>query len=617
VVKLKTIKEFAGLKEKISKTKDPSKLCVVVSDGTCGKASGADKLISRLKEEIRSQNLDKKIDLRITGCLGFCQIEPIMIIYPKGVFYPSPKPADVSEILKETVAADRVIERLLYTDPISGNRITYEQDIPFYKKQKRIILGNNNQIDPNSIDDYIRTGGYESLCKVLDSYSPEQIIEEIKQSGLRGRGGAGFPTGRKWEITRSQSASPKYIICNADEGDPGAFMDRNILESSPHSVLEGMLIGAYAIGANEGYVYVRAEYPLACKHLEIAIKQAEEYGFLGDNILGTEFSFKVHIKKGAGAFVCGEESALIASIEGRPGEPIPRPPYPAEKGLWGKPTNINNVKTWASIRHIIHRGADWYSSIGTEKSKGTIIFSLVGKVNNTGLVEIPMGMTLKDMVYEIGGGIPGNKKLKAIQTGGPSGGCIPERLTTIPVDYEELSKIGSMMGSGGCVVMDEDTCMVDVAKYFLSFTMAESCGKCTPCREGNARLLDMLTRICEGNGEEGDIDLLTDLAETIIDGSLCALGKTAPNPVLTTVKYFRDEYIAHIRDKKCPAKVCKSLIKYTIIPEKCTGCLACLKTCPVEAVSGKKKEVHTIDQDKCTKCGTCYDVCRFEAVLVE
>lgn len=617
MVKLKTVKEFEAFNEKVKKSSDPSRRSVTVCCGTGCAVSGAIKVFEKFQQEIKAKKIGATVYSKTTGCHGFCERGPLVVIFPERIFYQHVSEDDVPEIVEETLVNNKIIDRLLYTEPLTGKKVTYEPDVSFYKRQKRVIFGTNGMIDPTSIDDFIALEGYTALAKVLSQYSPEKVIDEIKRSGLRGRGGAGFPTGRKWEITRSQSATPKYIICNADEGDPGAFQDRSLCEGNPHSILEGMLIGAYAIGANEGYIYVRAEYPLACKHLEIAIKQAEEYGFLGDNILGTDFSFKVHIKKGAGAFVCGEESALIASIEGRPGEPIPRPPYPAEKGLWGKPTNINNVKTWASVRYVINNGAEWFSHIGTEKSKGTMIFSLVGKVNNTGLVEIPMGMTLRDLVYEIGGGIPGNKKLKAIQTGGPSGGCIPEKLTNIPVDYEELAKVGSMMGSGGCVVMDEDTCMVDVAKYFLSFTMAESCGKCTPCREGNARLLDILTRICEGNGKDGDIELLNELAETIIDGSLCALGKTAPNPVLTTIKYFKDEYIAHIRDKKCPAKVCKPLIKYTIIPEKCTGCLACLKTCPVGAISGKKKEVHTIDQDTCTKCGTCYDICRFQAVLVE
>lgn len=615
--KLSSVKDFEQFKKVIDKKREPTALSVTVCCGTGCVASGAKDVFDRFQEEIKARKSDVKINSKATGCHGFCERGPLVVIYPKRIFYQRVKTDDVPEIVEKTLIDKKVIDRLLYTDPSTGLKIIHEHDVPFYKKQKRIIFGSNGMIDPTDITDYIGLGGYSALAKTLSQYSSEKIIQEIKRSGLRGRGGAGFPTGRKWEITRSQTVTPKYIICNADEGDPGAFQDRSLCEGNPHSILEGMTIGAYAIGANEGYIYVRAEYPLACKHLEIAIKQAEEYGLLGENIFGTGFSFKIHIKKGAGAFVCGEESALIASIEGRPGEPIPRPPYPAEKGLRNKPTNINNVKTWASVPYIVNKGADWFSNIGTEKSKGTMIFSLVGKVNNTGLVEIPMGMTLQDLVNEIGGGIPDGKKFKAVQTGGPSGGCIPQKLATIPVDYEELAKVGSMMGSGGCVVMDEDTCMVDIAKYFLSFTMTESCGKCTPCREGNARLLDILMKICDGDGEEGDIELLEELSETIIDGSLCALGKTAPNPVLTTIKYFRNEYEAHIKDKKCPAKICKSLIKYTIIPDKCTGCLACLTTCSVEAISGKKKEVHTINQEKCTKCGSCFDICKFEAVLVE
>jgi len=567
--KLKNLMDFQQLKKVIEKRREPSALSVTVCCGTGCTASGARDVFTKFQEEIKAKKIEATVTSKATGCHGFCERGPLVVIFPDRIFYQRVSTQDVPEIVEKTLMEQKVIDRLLYVDPLTGEKITYEPDVQFYKKQERIIFGTNGMIDPTNIDDYIGVGGYEALTKVLSQNSSGKVIDEIKKSGLRGRGGAGFPTGRKWEITRSQSVTPKYIICNADEGDPGAFQDRSLCEGNPHSILEGMIIGAYAIGANEGYIYVRAEYPLACKHLEIAIRQAEEYGFLGGNTLGSDFSFKIHIKRGAGAFVCGEESALIASIEGRPGEPIPRPPYPAEKGLWGKPTNINNVKTWASVPYIINRGAEWFSSIGTEKSKGTMIFSLVGKVNNTGLVEVPMGMTLRDMVYEIGGGIPGGKRLKAIQTGGPSGGCIPWELTTIPVDYEELSKVGSMMGSGGCVVMDEDNCMVDIAKYFLSFTMAESCGKCTPCREGNARLLDILTKISEGEGDEADLELLEELAETIIDGSLCALGKTAPNPVLTTLKYFKDEYLAHIKYKRCPASVCKA-----ITPAPCQS--ACL-----------------------------------------
>ncbi len=615
--KLKSIKDFERHSKSAGASRKPSARLVTVCCGTGCAASGAGDVFARLRKEMEARNLAARVSSKATGCHGFCERGPLVVIFPERIFYQRVTPGDIPEIVEETLVKGKVIDRLLYTDPATGRAITYESDVPFYSKQQRIVFGSNGMIDPTDIDDYIALGGYSALAEVLSALSPEDVIEEISRSGLRGRGGAGFPTGRKWEITRSQAAAPKYIICNADEGDPGAFQDRSLCEGNPHSILEGMAIGAYAIGAEEAYIYVRAEYPLACRHLAIAIAQAEGCGLLGENILGSGFPLRIHIKRGAGAFVCGEESALIASIEGKPGEPVPRPPYPAERGLWGKPTNINNVKTWASVPYIIRRGAGWFSGIGTESSKGTMIFSLVGKVNNTGLVEIPMGMTLKDLVYEIGGGIPEGKQLKAVQTGGPSGGCIPAELATIPVDYEQLSKAGSMMGSGGCVVMDEDTCMVDVAKYFLSFTVDESCGKCTPCREGNARLLDILTRITEGRGKEGDIDLLQELAEAINDGSLCALGKTAPNPVLTTIKYFRDEYMAHITQKKCPARVCKSLITYSISPDDCTGCMACLKACPVEAISGEKKQVHVIDSAKCTKCGACFEVCKFGAVSVQ
>jgi NADH:ubiquinone oxidoreductase subunit F (NADH-binding)/(2Fe-2S) ferredoxin len=615
--KLKSIKDFERHRKTAGASRDASARSVTVCCGTGCVASGAGDVFARLKKEIEARKIGIGVSSKATGCHGFCERGPLIVIYPERIFYQRVAPDDIPEIVEKTLVKGKVIDRLLYTDPATGRTVTHENDVPFYNRQQRIVFGSNGMIDPTDIDDYIALGGYSALAKVLAGLSEEDVIDEINRSGLRGRGGAGFPTGRKWEITRSQAAGPKYIICNADEGDPGAFQDRSLCEGNPHSILEGMIIGAYAIGAEEGYIYVRAEYPLACKHLAIAIAQAEEYGLLGENILGSGFSLRIHIKRGAGAFVCGEESALIASIEGKPGEPVPRPPYPAERGLWGRPTNINNVKTWASVPYIIKRGAGWFSGIGTESSKGTMIFSLVGKVNNTGLVEIPMGMTLKDLVYEIGGGIPEGKRLKAVQTGGPSGGCIPSELAAIPVDYEQLQKAGSMMGSGGCVVMDEDTCMVDVAKYFLSFTVDESCGKCTPCREGNARLLDILTRITEGQGKEGDIDLLEELAEAINDGSLCALGKTAPNPVLTTIRYFRDEYTAHIEQKKCPARVCKPLITYSISPDNCTGCMACLKACPVEAISGEKKQVHVIDRAKCTKCGACFEVCKFDAVLVE
>jgi NADH-quinone oxidoreductase subunit F len=523
---------------------------------------------------------------------------------------------DAKDIVASVSNGRKPVERLLYKDPVTGERVLREHEVPFYARQQRVLFGNNGRIDPKNIDDYLLVGGYAALAKVLSGLKPETVVEEIKRSGLRGRGGAGFPTGVKWEACRKQPGTPKYIICNADEGDPGAFMDRSLLEGNPHSVLEGLVIGAFAMGAKQGFIYVRAEYPLAVEHLKVAIKQAEEYGLLGDNILGSGHSFRVRLVQGAGAFVCGEETALIASIEGRVGEPHPRPPYPVQRGLWGKPTVINNVKTWASVPQIINRGADWYAAIGTEHSKGTMVFSLVGKINNTGLVEVPMGITLREMIYEIGGGIPKGKKLKAVQIGGPSGGCIPASLIDLPIDYEELTKAGSMMGSGGMVVMDEDTCMVDVARYFMEFLEEESCGKCFPCREGTQRLREILARICAGKGTEEDLAVLDDLSWVVKEASLCGLGQTAPNPVLTTLRYFRDEYLAHVRERKCPAKVCRELIVYSIEPTLCDGCHACVQVCATEAILGEKKKAHTIDDAKCIRCGACLEVCQPKAVLV-
>jgi len=589
----------------------------MVCAGTGCVSNNAFKVKEALEREIKRHNLHDEVLIVMTGCNGFCAQGPIMVVQPDGIFYQMLTEKDIPHLVEEHLLKGRPVKKLMYTPSEEEKPIPKMSDIGFFKKQRLIALRNRGLVDPEKIDEYIAREGYKALAKALTSMSPEEIIKEIKDSGLRGRGGAGFPTGRKWELARNAPGDQKYIVCNGDEGDPGAFMDRSIIESDPHSVLEGMTIGAKAIGASHGFIYIRNEYPLALERLYKAVEQAREYGLLGKDILGCDFDFDITIHRGAGAFVCGEETALLACIEGRVGRPRPRPPYPAEKGLWGKPTNINNVETWANVPPIILREGKWFSQIGTETSKGTKVFSLVGKINNTGLVEVPMGITLREIIFDIGGGIPGNKKFKAVQTGGPSGGCIPADLIELPVDYEELTKAGSMMGSGGMVVMDETTCMVDVAKYFLAFSLDESCGQCTPCREGIERMLDILTEICEGRGKEGDIELLEELGHAIVDGSLCGLGSTAPNPVLTTIKYFRNEYEAHIRDRKCPAHVCKALIKYSIDAEKCTGCLLCLKECPEEAIAGERKQPHSIDESKCTRCGICRDVCGYEAVLVE
>ncbi|MFW6160110.1 MAG: NADH-quinone oxidoreductase subunit NuoF [Acidobacteriota bacterium] len=597
------------LKEKILRTRDEKKPCVTVCGGTGCHAYGCMKVVQALKEEIRQRKLEDTIDVRTTGCHGFCERGPLVVIQPEGFFYQKVQVKDVPEIISETVLQKNIIKRLLYKDTHTGKFLVHEKDVPFYKKQKRIIFGNNGYIDPTDINDYIALDGYRALTKVLFEMTADEVIEEIKESGLRGRGGAGFLTGLKWEICRKAQGEKKFLICNADEGDPGAYMDRSLLEGNPHSVIEGMIIGAYAIGAHEGFIYVRMEYPLAVKNITIALEQAKKLGFLGESILGSEFSFDLHVFRGAGAFVSGEETSLMVSIEGQRAFPRQKPPFPAEKGLWSCPTNINNVETWANVPLVINQGKDWYSQIGTRKSKGTKIFSLVGKINNTGLVEVPMGMTLKEIIYDIGGGIKDGKKFKAVQTGGPSGGCIPADMLDLPIDFDTLTKAGSMMGSGGMIVMDEDTCMVDVARYFLKFTQEESCGKCVPCRVGTRQLYEILSRITRGEGEEGDIKKLKDLAKTVKTGSLCGLGQTAPNPVLTTLKYFINEYEAHIKEKSCPALLCKELIVYYIKPDKCVGCLLCLKNCPVNAISGKRKEVHVIDQENCIKCGACFDVC--------
>jgi NADH:ubiquinone oxidoreductase subunit F (NADH-binding)/(2Fe-2S) ferredoxin/Pyruvate/2-oxoacid:ferredoxin oxidoreductase delta subunit len=608
--------ELEEFRKDIISKRDPEKPRISVCTGAGCLALGAANVVAALKEEIKKQGLEDKVDIKETGCPGFCERGPLIVIYPEEICYLQVQPGDAEEIIRETIVAKKVIDRLLYVVPGAKKKIVQESEIPFYKNQVRNLIGNNIKIDPKSIDDYVAVGGYSALVKALFEETPEQVVEIVKNSNLRGRGGAGFSTGIKWELARKSPDKTKYVIVNADEGDPGAFMDRALLEGNPNAVLEGLTIGAYAMGAHEGFIYVRQEYPLAVENVGIAIRQAEEYGFLGKDILGSGFDFTIKVHQGAGAFVCGEETSLLASLEGKPGEPRPRPPYPAVKGYRGKPTNINNVETWANIPLIINRGSDFLASIGTEESKGTKIFSLVGKVNNTGLVEVPMGITLRDIIYEVGGGVPGGKKFKAVQTGGPSGGCIPEKYLDIQVDYVELAKVGAIMGSGGMIVMDEDTCMIDVAKYFLKFLSNESCGKCTPCREGIRQMLKILTNISEGRGREGDIELLEEICEATRGAALCALGGTAPNPVLSTIRHFRDEYEAHIKEKRCPAFVCKDLISYYIDPEKCQACMICLRKCPAEAIIGGKKQIHVIDQDKCTKCGTCFEVCpsRFSAV---
>jgi len=587
---------------------------ILICTGTGCTASGAKDVLAKFEVELKAKKLRDEVSLVETGCHGFCEEGPLVIIYPEGTFYTRVKPEDVAEIVEEHILKGRVVTRLLFKEPLTAEQVPNYDEIAFYKKQHRLVLKNCGHINPDSIEEYIGADGYEGPAKVLLEMTPGQVVEEMKKTGLRGRGGGGFPTGMKWMFCAKSPGPKKYVICNADEGDPGAFMDRSLLEGDPHAILEGMAICAYAIGADEGYIYCRAEYPLAIKRLKQAITQAEEAGLLGEKILGTDFNFTIHIKEGAGAFVCGEETALMASIEGKRGMPRPRPPFPAVKGLWEKPSNINNVETFANVPYIFRVGAEEYAKLGTEKSKGTKVFALTGKINNTGLAEVPMGITMREIIFDIGGGIMGGKKFKAVQIGGPSGGCIPEQLLDTPVDYDSLIAAGAMMGSGGLVVMDEDTCMVDVAKFFLNFTQSESCGKCTPCREGTKRMLEMLTAITEGKGKDGDIEKLERLAKSIKAGALCALGQTAPNPILSTLRYFRDEYEAHIYEKRCPAGVCTALIGYKIT-DKCVGCGLCKKVCPVDAISGEPKGKHTIDPDKCIKCGACMEKCPFKAII--
>ena len=587
---------------------------ILICGGTGCTSSHSMDIRDTLIKELKLAGIEDEIKVVTTGCFGLCALGPIMIVYPEGTFYSKVKPEDMHEIVTEHLVKGNPVRKLLYSETVKGDEILALDQTPFYAKQQRVALRNCGVIDPECINEYIARDGYQALAKVITTMTPKEVIQTVLDSGIRGRGGAGFPTGKKWAFAEAQPQGKKYVVCNADEGDPGAFMDRSVLEGDPHAVLEAMAIAGYAIGADEGYIYVRAEYPIAVNRLQIAIKQAEENGVLGQNIFGTGFNFKITLRLGAGAFVCGEETALLTSIEGNRGEPRPRPPFPAVKGLFGKPTIINNVETLANIAQIILKGPEWFASMGTETSKGTKVFALGGKITNTGLVEIPMGTTLREVVEEIGGGVPNGKKFKAAQTGGPSGGCIPASLIDTPIDYDNLVKIGSMMGSGGLIVMDEDDCMVDIAKFFLEFTVDESCGKCVPCRVGTVRLLETLEKITDGNGTLEDIDKLEELSDYIKSASLCALGQTAPNPVLSTLKFFRDEYIAHVVDKTCPAHVCKNLMKYQIVPELCKGCTLCSRKCPVGAITGTVKNPHFIDTSKCIKCGVCISSCKFGAI---
>jgi NADH-quinone oxidoreductase subunit F len=617
MARLETPEALESFRQEILSRRDPDSPCVSICAGAGCVASGADEVIAAFEKEIEAKGLSATVSTKGTGCPGFCEQGPVVVIYPEEICYLQVQAKDVSEIVEQTIENKQVVERLCFKDPATGERAVKESDIPFYRSQQRTVLCNNIKIDSKRIEDYLALGGYAALAKALGQMTDLEVLEEVKKSNIRGRGGAGFPAGRKWEGSRNAEEPIKYVIVNADEGDPGAFMDRALLEGNPHSILEGLILGGYAVGAHEGYFYVRQEYPLAVKNIHLAIQQAEHYGLLGENILGSGFDFKVIVHQGAGAFVCGESTALMTSLEGKAGEPRPKYVRSNVKGLWERPSVLNNVETWANIPLIIDKGADWFTSVGTDSSKGTKIFSLVGKITNTGLVEVPMGMTLKEIIYDIGGGIPNDKKFKAVQTGGPSGGCIPEHLLDLQVGFDELTKAGSMMGSGGMIVMDEDTCMVDVARYFIAFLTDESCGKCVPCREGLRQMHRILTNITQGKGKQGDIELLEELAETAVDASLCALGKSAPNPFLSTLKYFRQEYEAHINEKRCPALACKELIHFYIDPDRCTGCGTCRKQCPADAINGDKNLIHIIDQDKCTRCGTCFEVCppKFSSVV--
>ena len=608
---LKSLRDSLEAQLKASK----KKLISLCAGSGCG-AYGTAKVHQILMDELAEQDLQDEVEVKLSGCHGFCEKGPIMVIHPEGIFYPQLKEKHIPDIVEQTIKNGELVKKLIFKDPATKKRITHEKDVPFYKLQQRIIFGNNGIIDPTSIEDYFSVGGYAALEKALFDMSAEEIIDEVKKSGLRGRGGGGFPTGRKWATCRKHEGD-RYVICNADEGDPGAYMDRSLLEGNPHSVLEGMIIGAIAVGSNEGYVYVRHEYPLAVTNFSQALESAREYGLLGKNILGTGFDFDIHISRGGGAFVCGESTALMASLEGKPGRPRAKYVHTVEKGFRENPSMLNNVETWANVPVIIDRGSKWFSSIGTEGSKGTKIFSLVGKVVNTGLVEVPMGTTLRTIIFDIGGGILKKKEFKAVQTGGPSGGCIPEEFLDLGVDFDELTKVGSMMGSGGMIVMDQDTCMVDLARYFIDFLKDESCGQCNPCREGLKQMLNILTRICAGHGQEGDIELLEELGDMVAKASLCGLGTSAPNPVLTNIHYFRDEYEAHIRDKKCPAGVCKPLFYYEIDEEACNGCTLCALRCPEKAITGERKKLHYLDQDKCIKCTICYEACKFNAIAIK